>query len=166
MAIYASGFSELGNLAIDPNGNLVVTDRRANRVIRIENDGSQTVIAGNGSFGGGGDGELATATGLYHVRAIWFLPTGAYFLGTDSNLSEPNGPQVWYVDLDGYIHRFLNGNFYAHAGDGAWFYDQPATPKIGAVRQVTMDYAGNLLVTENESGYVRQVRFLPARPGP
>ncbi|MDB6035206.1 MAG: hypothetical protein JWM16_5544 [Verrucomicrobiales bacterium] len=47
---FATGFSELGNLAMDPNGFLVVTERGANRVYRLSNDGSsRTIIAGNGT---------------------------------------------------------------------------------------------------------------------
>jgi len=158
LIIYVSGFGDLGNLAIDPNGYLVVTDRQGNKVYRIGSDGTKTVIAGNGGPGGGGDGQLATVTGLYQVRGIWFLPSGAYFLATDAAC------QVWYVDTDGYIHLMLNGSFYAHAGDGSWFYDDPTAAKLGAVRQITMDYDGNLLITESDAGYVRKVQFLRLSP--
>jgi hypothetical protein len=47
----------------------------------------------------------------------------------------------------------------AHAGDGSWFYD-PATPDVSKVRQITLDWEGNLIITENDAGYVRKVRFL------
>jgi sugar lactone lactonase YvrE len=158
LVIYASGFLQLGNLAIDPNGNLVVTDRLGFLVYRIASDGTKTVIAGNGYLSGGGDGQLATDTGLAQVRGIWFLLSGAYFLATDT------GSQVWYVDTDGYIHLLLNGTLHAHSGDGSWFYDDPTSAKIGAVRQITMDYDGNLLITENDAGYVRKVQFLRLSP--
>jgi hypothetical protein len=153
-----SGFSQLGNLAIDHRGSLVVTDRNANRVYRIAADGFRTVIAGNGSTSGGGDGQLATATGLAQVRAVWFLPTGAFFVGTDS------GAQVWYVDTDGIIHLFLNGTASnAHAGDGTWFY-QPTEARTGPIRAITTDRDGNLLITEHDAGYVRKIRFQPHLP--
>jgi len=156
LAPYATGFIQTGNLAVDPKGRLVVTDSDGSRVVRIESDGSQTVIAGNGMGYGGGEGRFATETGLFQVRAIWFLPTGAFFVGTDG------GGQVWYVDVDGHVHLFLNGDGgNAHAGDGAWFYDDPTTPKVNFVKQITMDYEGNLLITESASGYVRKIRFLP-----
>jgi hypothetical protein len=158
LVVYASGFRQLGNLAIDPNGNLVVTDRLGFLVYRIASDGTKTVIAGNGYLSGGGDGQLATDTGLAQVRGIWFLLSGAYFLATDT------GSQVWYVDTDGYIHLLLNGTLHAHSGDGSWFYDDPTSAKIGAVRQITMDYDGNLLITENDAGYVRKVQFLRLSP--
>jgi hypothetical protein len=154
LAVLADGFIQLGNLAVDPQGRLAVTDRGANHVYGVGSDGSRTVLAGNGTSFGGGDGYLATETGLAQVRGIWFLPTGAYFLATDS------GSQVWYVDTDGYIHLFLDGDSFSHAGDGAWFYD-PAAPKVSKVRQITMDYDGNMIITEHDAGYIRKVQFLP-----
>jgi hypothetical protein len=151
---FATGFSELGNLAVDPNGWLVVTDRGAHRVYRLSNDGnSRTIIAGNGTITGGGDNQAATSTGLNQVRGIWFLPTGAYLLGTDA------GSQVWYVDTAGVIHLLLNGNSSSHAGDGSYFFN-PGQARVSKVRQITMDYEGNLLITEHDAGYVRKVRFL------
>jgi len=155
----ADGFFQLGNIAVDPQGHLAVTDANANQVYRLEEDGTRTVIAGNGNSYGGGDGQLAIDTGLPLVRGIWFLPTGAFFLVTDSS------SQVWYVDTDGHIHLFLNGDASgAHAGDGAWFYNDPAMPKISFMRAITMDYEGNLLITGSNEGYVRKVQFLRLQP--
>ena len=158
LATVATNFNDLGNIAMDFQGRLVVTDAKQSRVYRIEPDGSRTVIAGNGTAIGGGDGALATDTGLYQVRGIWIPPAGGYLLTTDSPC------QVWYVDTSGYIHLVLNGSRGAHAGDGAWFYDNPTAPKISNGKQITMDYEGNLIVTESEYGYVRKIRFL--RHGP
>ncbi len=159
LSIFASGFGELGNLTVDPGGHLVITLRLGYKVIRFEADGTQTVIAGNGNPGqGGGDGQLATATGLNEVRAIAFLPNGAFFLGTDS------GSQMWYVDTDGYIHLWLNGASFAYAGDGEWFFKDPATPKVNHVRGITMDYEGNLLIAESLSSYIRKIGFSRLQP--
>jgi hypothetical protein len=68
------------------------------------------------------------------------------------------------VDTSGYIHLVLNGNSNAHDGDGSWFYEDPGVPKMGAGKEVVLDDEGNLLVTENEVGYVRRIAFL--RHGP
>jgi hypothetical protein len=155
---FATGFLQLGNLALDLSGNVVVTDRSAHRVYRLDAQGNKTVIAGNGSNIGGGDGQLAINTAVEEVRGVWFLPTGAYFLCTH------RGSQVWYVDTEGYIHLFLNGNRSgAHTGDGTWFYN-PLERRVSECRAVTMDYDGNLLITENDVGYVRKVQFLPFAP--
>ncbi len=153
---FSTGYLQLGNLVIDPWGNVVVTDRLGHRVYRLDNQGNKTPIAGNGTAGGGGDGQPALETGLNEVRGIWFLPNHGYLLCTH------RGSQVWYVDPDGIIHLFIQGargdGF--HAGDGTWFYD-PSQPRVSECRAVTMDYEGNILITENDLGYIRKVRFLP-----
>ena len=152
---FATGFLSLGNLALDPSGNVFVTDRSGHRVYRLDNEGNRVVVAGNGLTTGGGDGQLAVNTALEEVRGVWYMPNGALLVATHRS------SRVWYVDTDGYIHLFLNGNRNgAHAGDGTWFYD-PTQLRVSECRAVTMDHEGNVLITENDVGFVRKVRFVP-----
>lgn len=151
--VHASGFASLGNLVVAPDGALVVTDRGGHRVYRVDEDGRRTPIAGNGTTSGGGDGALALDSGLDEPRAIGFLPEevgGGYLIGTHE------GNQVWYVDPLGVLHLFLDGgDGHAHSGDGQHF----RTPgeKVSEVRAVTVAPNGDVLVTENDYGYVRRV---------
>lgn len=147
----ATGFVSLGNLHVAPDGALAVTDCGRHRAFRIDPDGTVTAIAGNGTPTGGGDGALALETGLEEVRGIFFHPRGGYFLATHE------GGQVWYVDTDARIHLFLDGNGSdAHGGDGSRF-DAPGE-KIAEPRAVTLAPNGDVLVTENDVGFVRRVR--------
>ena len=156
LSSYATGFAALGNMCMDPGGRLVVADATRNQVVRLEPDGTQTVIAGTPTGTGGGDGWLATETGLSQVRGVWFLPNGGFFLCTD------NASQLWYVDTDAHIHLLGDGdNSGAHAGDGEWFYSHLSTHKFSNIRAMTTDYEGNLLITESNLGYVRKIQFLP-----
>ncbi len=146
----ASGFSSLGNLVLDPDGFVVATDRGGHTVTRIGADGSKERIAGTGGTLGGGDGELALETGLSEVRGIWFHPLGGYFLATHS------GGQIWYVDTDDIIHLFVDGDEdHSHSGDGERF--DTAGKKISEPRAITMDAQGQILITENDHGYVRVI---------
>jgi hypothetical protein len=112
------------------------------------------VLAGNGDTFGGGDGFPALETGLPGVRGVWPVPSGGYFLATHA------GSQVWYLDPQGIIHLFLDGSTGgAHSGDGEYFYLPGA--KVSEIRSVTLDYEGNMLITENDAGFVRRIRFLP-----
>jgi streptogramin lyase len=151
----ANGFAELGNLVVDPSGNLVVTDRGANRVYQVSKSGTKTAIAGNGTISGGGDGAAALDTGLAGVRGVWFFPTGGYLLATHE------GSQVWYVDTAGIIHLFVDGAPGAHDGDGEYFH-LPG-PKLSEVRAVTIDRQGRIIITENDGGFIRTIDFLPVR---
>jgi DNA-binding beta-propeller fold protein YncE len=153
---HASGFTELGTLHVEPNGDILVCDRGAHYVYRVRPNGSRTVIAGNGTPSGGGDGFPALETGLNGVRSIWPVPTGGYLLLTH------DGCQLWYMDTTGTVRLMLHGDRgRTHAGDGAFFYTPVA--KISEGRSVAMDYEGNILICESDYGYVRRIRFLPAQ---
>lgn len=149
-----TGFIELGTLYVESSGNILVCDRGTNLVYRVTPAGGLTIIAGNGETTGGGDGFPALQTGLNGVRSIWPVPTGGYLLLTH------NGCQLWYMDTAGIIHLMLNGaRGNTHSGDGQFFYTP--WPAISEGRSVTMDYEGNILITESDWGFVRRIRFLP-----
>jgi streptogramin lyase len=147
----AGGFSGLGNITQDSKGAIVATDRSANLVYRIGPDTVKTVIAGTGATSGGGDRVAALQTAFYGVRGVWFLDDNSYFLATHE------GCQVWYIDTNGIAYIFLDGkdNNKSHTGDGEHF----RTPglKVREVRSVSVDYQGNVLVTEHDKGYIRKV---------
>jgi hypothetical protein len=144
-------FNDLGNIIISGT-NLVATDRGDNTVWLVNtNNGARTLLFGNGGTGFVVDNTLAATNALYGVRGVWQPPIGGYFLATDY------GAQFLYVDITGVIHILVNGNSDTHAGDGQWFY----TPgyKLGELRSVSMDNQGNLLIVENDIGYVRRIDF-------
>ena len=63
---------------------------------------------------------------------------------------------MWYVDTGGYVHLVIDGDDdHTHAGDG----EDIQTPgkKISEPRAVELAPNGDLLVTENDYGYVRVV---------
>lgn len=153
----ANGFTELGCFYVEASGRLLVADRGAHYVYRVLADGSRTVIAGNGTTSGGGDGAAALATGLYGPRGVWAVPTGGYLLLLH------DGAQLWYVNAGNTMHLLINGlggNGFVHGGDGQHFY-APDQFNLGEGRSVTMDAAGNILICESDYGFIRRVRFLP-----
>ncbi|MCA9149342.1 MAG: hypothetical protein KDA92_08595, partial [Planctomycetales bacterium] len=147
----ASGFVELGNIAIDPtDGLLVVTDRLGHTVSKIDDDGNITRIAGNATTSGGGDGFSALETGLNEVRGIAFNPDGGYFLATHRD------SQIWYVDESDVMHLMIDGDRHdVHSGDGLPI----STPglKVSEIRAVTLAPNGDMIITEHDGGYIRVV---------
>lgn len=151
----ASGFKDLGTVMPDPAGGLLVCDRAANQAYRMSLDGVLTVIAGNGQATGGGDGAVATATGLEGLRSAWPVPSGGYLLMTHES------SRLWYLDTAGYVHLLLNGaGGTTHAGDGTWFYNLGEL-RISEGRSVSIDHDGNIILCESDYGYIRRIRFLP-----
>jgi len=148
----ASGFTELGDLYVETSGNILVCDRGAHYVYRVTANGYKTVLAGNGTTAGGGDGCAGTATGLNGPRGIWPVPTGGFLILTH------DGCQLWCLDAGGTLHLLLNGaGGRTHDGDGSFFFTPE--PKISEGRSVTMGYDGNILICESDYGYVRRIRF-------
>jgi hypothetical protein len=149
-------FNQLGNIIVSGT-NIVATDRGDNTVWLVStNSGNRTLLFGNGGSRLVVDDTRAATNSLYGVRGVWQPPIGGYFLATDE------GAQFLYVDITGLIHILVHGYDDAHAGDGQWFY----TPgyKFGQLRSVSMDNQGNLLIVENDLGYVRRIDFQRLSP--
>ena len=149
----ASGFMELGTFYVEPGGDLIVADRGGHRVYRVTPGGTRTILAGNGTISGGGDGFPALQTGLNGPRGVWPVPTGGHLLLLH------DGCQLWYLDTGGILRLLLNGaGGNTHGGDGDYFYD-PSQLKISEGRSVAMDYQGNILVCDSDYGFIRRIRF-------
>jgi hypothetical protein len=78
-------------------------------------------------------------------------------------LTDPR-TNLWHVQQNvfttngvGIVHVFVDGLANVHAGDGQWFHMPGA--KIGQIRSVTMDPHGNILLVENDFGYVHRIDF-------
>jgi hypothetical protein len=156
-----NNFNELGTFVVDPHGDIIATDRGENRVYFLDatgsKAGSRNVLFGDGNTNSVVEGTLAKTNSLYGVRSVWPFPTGGYLLGTHE------GSQILYVDPAGIIHIFADGsNGGFHSGDGEWFHSPGF--KISEVRAASMDSKGNILITENDLGYVRQIDFVRLSP--
>ena len=150
----ASGFRMLGNLDMDHNGDLIVTDRAGGKVYRLDEKGNKIHIAGSGKDDTGGSGEPALETTLEGVRAVWCLDDGAYLLGTHE------GGDVWFVGTDGIIHKMVRGDKdHTHKGDGKHFLDKGK--KISEVRSISIAPNGDILICENDYGYIRVIKRRP-----
>ena len=152
---WATGFASLGNLAMDDAGRLLVSDRGGNRVYLVtETNGTTTKVpvAGNGLAGAGVDGAAALSTPLEGVRAVWPAHPGdggGFFAGTHE------GYQVWFIDVAGIAHLFLDGGKDVHAGIGA-AYDTPGT-KVSEMRSLTLTGSGDVLIVDDDRGFVSRV---------
>lgn len=159
--IFATGFSELGNIEVDTNGTVYATDRGTHLVSRVSESGSLVTVAGQALTSNPSDGT-ALGTDLNEVRGIAFEPsTGGYYVATHRS------SQIWYVDTENKIHLMIDGDRDddTHAGDGRPI--QEPGEKISEPRAITVAPNGDLLITENDRGFIRRVHKLrseTARP--
>ena len=163
--VFSTGFVSLGNIAVDAAGNVIVTEDSGNRVFRLDANGAQTVIAGNGSTSGGGDGFPAIETGLNRVRGVACLRNGGYFLATQK------GSHIWYVDSFGIIHKMIDcwtsGSPVYNAGNGLhWAASVPEFYKMNEPRAITVAPNGDLVITASDHGQIRVIKCAkpPAPP--
>jgi hypothetical protein len=149
---FATGFSNLGNIAMDASGHLLVSDRGGNRVYSVDAAGTKKPVAGTGTAGAGIDGAAALSSPLEGVRAVWPAHPddgGGFFAGTHE------GCQLWFIDAAGLAHLFVDGEKDAHAGVGQ-DYSVPGK-KLSELRSVTLDGAGNILIVDDDVGYVSKI---------
>jgi hypothetical protein len=161
VTILNANFIDLGNIIpTAKEKNVLVTDRGDDKVFSVDihgnNLGVSTLIYGKGHNSPVVDGTSAVTNCLNGVRGIWKLPTGGYLLALHE------GNQILYVDGADILHVFVDGQNGAHSGDGDWFHSPGF--KIAQARSVTMDSQGNILIVENDFGYVRKINFQRLSP--
>ncbi|MFC5865069.1 FG-GAP-like repeat-containing protein [Acidicapsa dinghuensis] len=137
------------NAVRDGSGNVYFSDSD-NHVIRkvAANTGVVTTIAGTGKVGYKGDGGPATNAELAYPQALLLDSQGNLYIADDSNVV------IRKMNLASGIITTYTGNPNATAlGDGG-----PATAaSIGYVTGLAMDSAGNLYLSEETAGSIREV---------
>lgn len=171
VSVLASGFLALGNMDVHPVTRELYVTQRGNaeppasagpsHVFKINPATRQvTVVAGNGTTSGGGDGFPALQTGLDEVRGIAFTPTGGYFLCTHQ------GGDVWYVDTAGIIHLYIEGRGGRDIREGEGLHPPIRFQVMSEPRSVRVAPNGDLIIVCNDSGYVRTVNSVCPPPLP
>ncbi|MGC6425407.1 MAG: hypothetical protein ACON5H_00235 [Akkermansiaceae bacterium] len=153
MARIPGGSNGLGNLDVAPDQSLGVTSAGGHRVYRIRGPGvAPVVIAGNGgTTGEPADGSPALSATLNRVRGIAFRSDGTYFLATQK------GGDVWWIDLDANIHRFVSGGGSGNATVSKGSSRTSVGDKISEPRAINLATNGDLLIVSNDNGVVQAV---------
>lgn len=152
ITVIAGGFRDLAYMDVAENGDIYITEQGRNLVHRLSPDGKEKkIVAGNGTTDEPINGKPATEIGLHEVRGIALLPEGGFIVCTHK------GGDVVHVDSDGtaniLVHGIGRGNL--HNGDG-----KPVTEpgdKISEPRSVTLAPNGDVIITCNDSGFVRVI---------
>lgn len=136
----------VSDVTTDSAGNIFIADTGNNRIRRVDTNGIITTVAGNGIFGSGGDGGKATEASLA-------LPQGVR-IDSEGN--------ILIVDtaLIGRIRRVdaRTGVISTIAGGGSSEGDAiPATNAKLVPTGLSLDSAGNLLISDSSSNTVRRV---------
>jgi uncharacterized protein (TIGR03437 family) len=143
----AAQLSTIQGVAADHLGNLYISDTNNQRIRKISSTGVITTLAGNGTPGYSGDGGPATAAQLNHPYGIAAdLAGNVYVADYDNNC-------VRRIGLDGTITTIAGTGVKGNSPE-----DGTAThAALMAPRNVAVDGAGNLFISEYEGHRVRRV---------
>ncbi len=139
----AAGFLAT-SVAVDPAGNIYISDTLSSRIRKINTSGIISTFAGNGTQGFSGDGGPA-------VNATLTLPQG---LATDAtgNVYFVSLGRIRKVDTAGVITTVAGSGSPLSLGDGG-----PATSAGMSPTWVTVDTDGNLYIADTGGNRIRKV---------
>ncbi len=110
-------------VALGPDGSLYIADKSNCRIRRVDPDGIITTVAGNGDFGFGGDGGLATDAQLTNPEGIAIGPDNSIYIADTGN------QRIRWVRPDGIITTVAGNGTYGLSGDnGSAVFAQLANP--------------------------------------
>src|SRR5258706_6887648 len=145
--IKAYVFSDPYGMASDAAGNLYVSDRGSNQIVRIAPDGSVSTFAGTGVQGFAGDGGPAVQAMLNTPSGITVDAQGIVYFADTGN------QRVRAIRPDGTIRTVAGSGVSGFAGDGVTAdFTSFKTPAAGAV-----DQQGNLFVADSGNNRVRKL---------
>jgi uncharacterized protein (TIGR03437 family) len=131
--------SQLGGIAFDPAGNLVLCDQTSNVIRRIRTDGTIETLAGNGTTGFSGDGGPALNAALNQPALPRYDAQGNLYFSDSANF------RIRRVDSKGVITSI--------AGTGVLFQtgmdlEGPALSRsLNTLGDLAVDPAGNVYFT-------------------
>ncbi len=135
-------------LAVDSLGNLYMSDRDNHRIRRVDaSTGIITTFAGNGSGGFSGDGGPAASAQLNGPLGVTVGAAGNLYIADNLNL------RVRKVDTGGIITTVAGIGNCCFSGDGGL----ANSANFGRPRDVVVDIAGNLFITDIVTQRVRKV---------
>ena len=136
------------SVAVDPLGNIYLSDSDNHVIRRVGLDGIITNFAGTGELGFSGDGGRATAATLSHPNGIVVDERGnLYFVDDVAHV-------VRRIDADGIITTVAGTGVAGFSGDGG-----PATAAtLSAPMDLVLDDTGNLYIADAGNHRIRIVR--------
>ena len=134
-------------VAVDALGNLYVADSYNHRVRKVDTTGIITTVAGNGSYGYGGDGGLAVQAMLRSPTGVAVDASGNLFIADNYN------HRVRKVDASGIITTVAgNSTLCCLAGSGYGGDNGLAVQaKLNFPNVITLDSQGNLYISDNNN---------------
>ena len=141
-------------LAFDKDGNLYIADKNDNRIRMVDTAGNITTVAGNGTPGNTGDGDLATLATLFQPIGVTVDANG------DLLIVDYGNHRIRKVDhVTHFISPFAGNGTNGYAGD-----DLPANDpsvELNDPSAVAVDGDGNVYIADLSNYRIRIVDNTP-----
>src|SRR5829696_7771056 len=131
-------------VAVDPEGNLYISDESNQRIRKVDKEGVITTFAGTGEDRSSGDGGPATSAQLRDPGGLAFDAAG--------NLYVADYTSVRKIDPSGTITTVAGSGQLGFSGDGG-----PATEAKLTAYDVALDHKGNIYICDLENQRIRKV---------
>ena len=156
-------------MALDGSGNLYIADTVNQRIRKVDAAGVITTVAGDGTFGFGGDGGPAVAAQLHFPYSVAPDGSGNLYIADQSN------HRIRKVDSAGVISTVVGsgmggfgggfgGGTFGGGGFGGGGFGGDGGPATAALlagpRGLALDGAGNLYIADTGNDRIR--RLTPA----
>lgn len=146
-AAVAAALHAPGGLAVGAGGELFVADQRNDRVRRVAGDGTVATVAGDGTFGFGGDGAAATLASMASPLELALDAWGNVYIADVDN------HRVRRLSPDGVMTTVAGNGTRGSSGDGG-----PATEaSLAEPTGVVVDGDGTIYVADFADHRVRRV---------
>lgn len=134
-------------LAVAPDGSLLVADVDNHRIRTIAADGTISTVAGDGTYGDAGDGGPATSASLSEPVSVAVAPDGTVFV------ADYRAHRIRRIAPDGTIHPYAGTGTAGFSGDGA----VAAAATLNQPSSLVLDPVGNLYVADSGNHRVRRI---------
>lgn len=132
---------------LDDSGNLYIADMGHSRIRKVDPFGTITTIAGNGTHGFSGDGDLATEASLSGPSAISVDDAGNLYI------SDMGNHRIRKVDMFGTITTIAGNGRADYWGDGG-----PAIrSSLSSPTGIFLDSSDNLYIADRDNHRIRKV---------
>ncbi len=137
-------------IAIDPSGNIYISDSNNNRVRIVTTNGIINTFAGNGQIGAPlafGDGGPANQANLHLPGGLASDSSGnIYIADTGDNL-------IRKVTTDGIVNTIAGDGLPGYSGDTA----AATSAELHGPQDVAVDSSGNVYIADTGNGYIRKI---------
>ncbi len=149
-------------LAYDQEGRLYIAEYEGHRVVRVEGNGTLTIVAGTGEAGNDGDGGSAKSARLTSPNWLTFDSHGnLYIVDSGAHVIRKVTPQgaistfagTGQPTNDPAVAGYQPGSATRPLGDGG----AATAATLHSPSTAAFDPAGNLLVTDGENYLIRRI---------